>query len=324
MRRLNLIFLTVLVIAVTVLGGGIHLVHGFQMRRNASALLDRARRAESAADLAKAEESLKWYLNLRPNDGSAWIRYANVVDRRNADRRRLEQNFLVHEEALRHNPGDPKLVRRCADLAFELERYHDAHRHLNGLLESGHAKGAERAELEDLLGQSESGMTRYEEAEHRFLRALEHDPGRVSCYDRLARLRRTRCAGIDAADRTIKEMVAKNPKSGLAYIDRWRYFQEFAPPADDKDIQTALELAPDDLEVLFTAAVASEKKPDAPAARRYWEKGRKLDPKSAPVRAWSGPFGALESTILTAPSRSYERRSRRNPLLIWLSSWPIT
>ena len=139
MRRLNLVFLAVLVIVATVLGGGIHLVHGFQMRRNASALLDRARRAESADELAKAEESLGWYLNLLPDDGSAWVWYASVVDRRNTDRRRLERNFLVQEEALRHKPGDAKLLRRCADLALELKRYHDAHRHLNSLLETGQA-----------------------------------------------------------------------------------------------------------------------------------------------------------------------------------------
>jgi cellulose synthase operon protein C len=280
MRRLNLIFLAVLVIAATVLGGGIHLMHGFQMRRNASALLDRARRAESADDLAKAEESLERYLNVLPDDGSAWVWYASVVDRRIADRRKLERNFLVHEEALRHEPGDAKLLRRCADLALELGRYHDAHRHFSGLLLTGQATGAALAELEDLVGQCESGMGHYAEAEQQFVRALELDAGRVSCYDRLARLRRTYLRQVEAADATIEEMVAKNPKAGRAYIDRWRYFQDFTPPADVKDMQKGLELAPDDPEVLLTAGVASEAKADAAAARAYFEKGFKLDPKN--------------------------------------------
>ena len=94
MRRLDLVFLAVLMIGAAALGGGVHLVHGFQIRRNASALLDRARRAESAADLAKAEESLRSYLKLRPQDGSAWVRFAHVVDERNANHRRSGTKFL--------------------------------------------------------------------------------------------------------------------------------------------------------------------------------------------------------------------------------------
>ena len=141
MRRLNLVFLVVLLIGTTVLGGGVYLVHGFQMRRNASALLDRACHAESTADLAKAEESLGLYLNLRPDDGSAWVKYAHVVDDRDADRRRTNSNFLVHEEALRYNANDKMLGRRCAELALELRRYHDAHRHLSDLLDAGQSSG---------------------------------------------------------------------------------------------------------------------------------------------------------------------------------------
>ncbi|MGP0065145.1 MAG: tetratricopeptide repeat protein [Isosphaeraceae bacterium] len=280
MRRLNLFVLSVLLGAMALLGGGMYVVHDFQMRRNASALLDRARRAEAAGDLEKAEHSLGQYLNLRREDGSAWEWYARVVDQRDAERRRLERVFLVHEEALRYNPGDGKLERRCADLALELGRFKDAHRHFTGLRETSQPTGAGLAELEDLLGQCESGMTRHEQAEQLFLQAIEHDPRRVACYDRLARLRRAELRRTEAAERTIREMIAKNPDAGRAYIFRWRYAQEYAPPADAKDIQKALELGPDDLEVLLTAAVASEQKPDLASARLYWEKGQKLDPKS--------------------------------------------
>ena len=80
-RRLNLAFLATLFATVAVLGGGMHLVHGFQMQRNASALLDRARRAEAGNDLGKAEQSLSEYLNLRRDDGPAWEWYARVRGR---------------------------------------------------------------------------------------------------------------------------------------------------------------------------------------------------------------------------------------------------
>ena len=132
--------------------------------------------------------------------------------------------------------------------------------------------------------------------------ALKHDPARVSCYDRLARLLRAGwrgCGHNEAADVTIKEMVAKNPEAGLAYIYRWRYAHEFAPPADAADIRTGLKLAPDDPEVLLSAAIASEQKKDAAAARAHFEKGSKLHPKNAALA-----LGLARLEIPGAPPRS--------------------
>ncbi len=287
MRKLNFIFLIGLFAALAILGAGIYFLHALQIRRNATALLDRAERDSAGNDLEKAEQSLSQYVNLRRDDGPAWKRYAQIVDQRDRDHLRRERVFLVYEEALRHNSGDSELERRCADLALDLGRYNDAERHLTALLEQvpkdsqgQPAAAAERAALEDLLGQCERGLTQYDKAERWFDDALQHDPRRISCYDRLARLRRTNLRRNEAADGTIQEMVAKNPKSGLAYINRWRYLQEFSPPAREADVQEALKLAPNDPDVLLVAAVASERKQDSAAARAYFEKGFKLDPKN--------------------------------------------
>ena len=287
MRRLNLVFLGILLTVVAVLGGGMHLAHGIQVRRNASVLLDRARRAEAGDDLGKTEQALGQYLRLEREHGPTWKWYARVVDQQNTDPRRRNQVFLVHEEALRYNPGDPVLERRCADLALELGRYKEAQRHLANLLENaeknsqGQPAAAAEAELEDLLGQCSRGLTLYDDAEKWFDRSVQHDPGRVACYDRLARLRRTDLRRIEAADGTIRDMVAKNFQAGRAYIYRWRYAQEFAPPAQAGDIPKALKLAPDDPEVLLTAALSSEQKQDLVSARTYFEKGFQLDPKNS-------------------------------------------
>jgi cellulose synthase operon protein C len=312
-RRINLLVLMILFAAAVLLGGGMHLVHGVQVRRNAAALLDRASRAEASGDLEKAEQSLKQYLSFRRDDGPAWKRYAQLLDQRDPQGRRREQVFLVYEQALRNNPSDHKLERRCADLALELQRFSDAQRHLKKLLDvasehsAGQPTGAEVAELEDLLGQCDRGLTRYELAEEWFRNAIKHDPARLACYDSLARLRRNELRRIETADAAIKEMVAKNPKAGRAYIFRWRFDREFAPAPDAGDLKKALELAPDDPEVLFTAAVASEQKQDSASARAYYRKGLKLDPKTTPfalnlarLEAREGHLDQAESVLRQA------------------------
>src|SRR5208337_2746096 len=287
MRTLNLAFLLILLAVLAGFSGAMYLVHGMQVQRKASSLLDRARIAEAANDLEKTEQALGQYLRLEREHGPTWKWYARVVDQRDSDRRRRARVFLVHEEALRYNPGDPELERRCADLALELGRYKEAQSHLASLLEKaendtqGQPAAAAQAELEDLLGQCSRGLTLYEDAENWFEKSIQHDPGRVACYDRLARLRRTELRRIEAGDGTIRDMVAENPRAGRAYIYRWRYVQEFAPPADAADIPRALVLAPDDPEVLLTAAESSEEKQDLKSARTYFENGFKLDPRNS-------------------------------------------
>src|SRR3954452_23915910 len=80
MRKLNLVFLIGLLTVSFVLGGATYFVHGFQIKRNAAALLERARKSESEGTLPKAVEALDQYLNLKRDDGETWQWYARLVD----------------------------------------------------------------------------------------------------------------------------------------------------------------------------------------------------------------------------------------------------
>ncbi len=105
MRRLNPVFLLGLVVALLALSGATYLVHGHQVQRNASVLLDRARKDQELGKASQATAALRQYLSLRPRDGEAWRSYARVLDEVTVDSRRRDQVFLVYEEALRYNPG---------------------------------------------------------------------------------------------------------------------------------------------------------------------------------------------------------------------------
>ncbi len=285
-RRLNPIFLVVLVLAVAVLGGGMHLVHGIQVRRHASAFLDRAHRAEAGDDLAGAAAALQSYLNFQTRDGPAWAWYARVREKMDPNRWALADIFYYYEQAQRFSPGDATLERKCAELALVLRRYNDAQGHVLRLIEvvpkdsQGRPAPEDLADLEDMMGQCARGLHRFDHAEQWFQQALGHDPSRVSCYDRLARMRRADLRRSDDADGAIREMVAKNPKDGRAYLYCWRYAREFWPAADANDLAFALKLAPDDPEVLATAAIARVQKNDDDAARAYYEKGHRLYPEN--------------------------------------------
>jgi tetratricopeptide (TPR) repeat protein len=311
-RRLNVVFLASLLAVAAAVGAGMHFVHGYQVRRNAGALLDRAHRAEEDGNLEGAEEAVRRYLNLRPTDEAAWDWYARLVDARDTDHRAPDRVLLVHEEALRRSPGNARLEYRCAQLAMDLGRYTDAQRHLGHLLKpenesSVAAAPARLAELEDRLGQCHAGLAQYSEAENAFVRALEYDRGRIACYDRLARLLRGALRRNEDADDNIRKMVDNNPEAGLAYVYRWRYQAELAPPASASDIEAALALAPDDPEVLLTAAIASERRQDAVRARAYYEKGFKLAPQNlglslglAGLEAREGHLERAEGTLRRA------------------------
>jgi tetratricopeptide (TPR) repeat protein len=286
MRRLNLIFIAVLLTTVAVLGTGMHFLHRFQVHRNASSLLVRARSAESVRDLGQAEELLRQYLNLQREDGPTWEWYARIVDERAPESRRRERVFLIHEQALGHNEGNLKLERKCADLALELERYSDAKRHVTKLLEAipknsrDHLVITEMAELEDMMAQCEQGSLNPEQAEEWYRRSITRDPSRVAGYQHLSSLLRSNRKEADA-DKVVEAMIAANPKSGQALVTRWRYRRSYGLDADANDIARALNLAPDDADVLMAAAEVALSKKDTMGALKYLERGLERKPNDS-------------------------------------------
>jgi tetratricopeptide (TPR) repeat protein len=304
MRTINLIFLAGLIAVLALFGTAVYFLHEFQIKRNASALLAIAYRAENSGGLEKAKNTLSNYLKIQPQDSKRWKQYAKVVKAAGWARIHKQQVFLVHEQALHYNPGDSELERECVALALDgtLARYGDAKRHVDSLIAKvpkdtqGKPVAAEElADLEELAGRCEQGLAQYAAAEKSFMDAIENDPRRVTCYDRLARLRRIELRRNADADKAINEMVAKNWNNGRAFFLKWQYDREFRPPAKESDLKGAQEMSPDDPEVLLTSARVSVEKKDLVAARSSFEKGQKLDPKKVAFQIGLAQIEAQEN-----------------------------
>jgi cellulose synthase operon protein C len=299
-RQLNRKFLVVLVAAGVVLGAGIHVVHGLQVKRSARVLLKLSGESEEKGDLGQAAKHLERYLAYRPDDGEALAKYALTLEAlARTDRARM-QALATLERAVQRRPERDDLRRKAVRVAIELGQFSDARGHLNILLEKAESgtKGgqvppsADYGELKQLAGQCEVGSKAYGEAAKSFRVAIEHAPHRIESYVLLAMLLRGQLDDDAGADRVIDDMVAKNEGSYQAHLERWRYRGQSRPSGDAKavkpfllagrgDVERALQLAPDEADVLVAAAEAAQVADDLKQARRHLERGLEKHSKDA-------------------------------------------
>ncbi len=293
-RSLNVRLLISIVVATILLGVGIRQLHRIQTKRNAGAFIEQANRAESKGDLIKAEEYLRLFLSYQPNDAAALAKYGLI----RADRARTVddqiQNIRVLERALRVDPDRRDVRRRLVELAMSLKSFRVAQTHLRTLL--GRQKPGnsdkeregtlENGELEYLLGQCAEGETDYAQAADWYRDAVAHAPQQIEGYLRLADLLRNRLGNGSAADRVmdaqeIKDgLIAANSGSFRAYLERARYRKQYRIKGADQDLARALELAPNDADVLLSAAAFAMERGDNELARRHVTIGLERDPRN--------------------------------------------
>src|SRR5262245_49072286 len=103
-RRVNLRLLLVSVATLLVLGVGIWLLHGYQVRRNAHYLLQRADEARADDVFSTALTYYGQYLTLVPGDTEAGEKFALTLDKVADDANDRVRVVLRFEEILRRDP----------------------------------------------------------------------------------------------------------------------------------------------------------------------------------------------------------------------------
>jgi tetratricopeptide (TPR) repeat protein len=288
MRRFNaklffgLVFGSVLLVALT------FLVHWLQAGRIATALLAQADRAEQEGALDQLARYLSRYLELRPDDIEARARLGQALsdEKMAVTPKACTRALFVLEEVLAKLPERRDLRLRLIRLALALPRRKVAREHLTRLTQTNPDDG----EAEFLLGQLSESEEAWPQAAKWYRQAVRHAPQQIDAYVRLADVLRRHFAAdtalVEEADQVMQDLIAQNKDACQAYLARWRYQQQWHDLAESAqlqvaagDVQRALQLAPDDAEVLVAACELAQRQKDPEKARGYLRRGRQLFPQ---------------------------------------------
>src|SRR5437588_6422288 len=168
-RTINLRFFAALFLVLVAITAGAHFLHAFQVRRNASAILDQANAARDDKNVDQELRYLGQYLRYNPEDNDVRVRYALLLaSHPKATRADLDKALTRLEEALHRDPERYDVRRKIAELAMRLGRLESAVEQLKKLLDE---ISPQDAELEGLLGQCYEAKQEFALANESFAKA---------------------------------------------------------------------------------------------------------------------------------------------------------
>jgi tetratricopeptide (TPR) repeat protein len=276
MRSFRFKLFFVMLAAVALLAGATHLLHGYQLRRNARAFLEQADRAEREGRPDLAADYLARYVGFAPGDTDARTRYGRLLEGLASTPRELQQAFLLLEEALRRDPARQDVRRELAKLAMRLERFSDAGEHLAALL----ATTPNDAELLQLRGRCAEATGRAGDAEKDYRAALTALPQQLDTYLLLARLLREDLHDEAGADAVLDALIKENHDSFRAHLAAAAFCTAHGQ-ADRgvRHVRTAYERAPEEADVLLAVAALPGDRREAGEQRRSLDTGLRLYPQ---------------------------------------------
>jgi tetratricopeptide (TPR) repeat protein len=296
MPKINVRFAAIVLAALVVGAVGVHVLHRLQTRRHATYYLEQARTARADGNLFDAGDFYQRYLALNPRDSEVLAEFGLVradLGLAQNDPTAMNEAYNYFETALRAGASwnDPELQeksrRKLAEVSLRLGRYVDAETQLKLLLKTSPKDG----ELSYLLAQSCLARRDYEAAKKPLSDAAIYAPDKLSYQVAYASLLRNQLNQAAAAEAWLDKMVADNPANGLAYAMRAQERLKAAQGAvsdglrqkTEADLKKAVELAPDNPDVLRMYAEFLRRTNRADEARKYAEQSLALKPDAPAV-----------------------------------------
>jgi tetratricopeptide (TPR) repeat protein len=228
----------------------VHLLHNFQLRRQARSFRARGADALENGDSARAVLYLGRYLALQPADIQGEADFGLALEKLAATPGARLRAYGVLENVLRRDPDNLDVRQTLGALAVRLDRFAAAVQ----VLEPLRRTEVNQADLEDTLAWCHLGLGQREQASQCFREAIRHRPERLSSYQHLAQLYLDQ-NDRTAAERVMADMVKANPRQAAAFVARAEFLERLAQFAEAAtDLTRAVELAREDVGVLRAAA----------------------------------------------------------------------
>ncbi len=254
----------------------LHLIHVWQLRRNADHLRERAELLEQAGDHSSAIQFYKSYLRFAPSDTAAMIRLGKLEESFGALPSDLAHVIRLYSQSLRREPHRLDVRRRLLPLLLKNEQFAAAKKEAETILQSDPADAAAWrtiAEAERSLGNWQNAVQAYE-------RVVEQNPHEIQTFERLADLHSVELRDAQTAEQVIERLIAANSDDGRAYLAGFRYFaRRWESEKSRAAIERALSVYPHDIEVLLAAADAAATDRRLEDAGRFLQQAQSLNPQ---------------------------------------------
>jgi len=273
-RSFNLKFIVLLGTLLAAVGTGLHLLHGVQIRRSARVLIQQAEQKLAEGDLPAAVGYLQRYVKLAPEDLEAKAKLGIAL----ADVHRLDPARRTLQRVVQQDPQRHAERTRLAEVSIRLGHHADAKTHLaeHLLPQSPHDP-----QLHSMLAECHAALGEYKLAVAALDEATKQKPDDISLYTRAAAILRDELDQADKATATINAMVEANPQSASAYLARAQYREHQDLSAARADLATALDITPDDEDIIFFAFQLATRADDLDVAREYLRHGEEVKPDDA-------------------------------------------
>jgi tetratricopeptide (TPR) repeat protein len=307
MKKLNVKFATMLLLGMIVVPAMTFLLWRFQVGRNASNLIDRANIEREDEDYREAIRLQERYLAYQSEDSDQLCQlaldYLLLIDTNpdnDVNRLDIGRAYSRCEEALRQVPDHHDLRKKTCDFMVQIGRYGDAVDHLE-LMRSSLATEFDSASVVQLarcmilIGDPDSAkgelyaLLGFDPQTNSFDDQKATAPDNIDAYLSLATLYR-RDFEPELAESLMDQAVRANPDNHKAFLERSKSILRYSTGEDrleraKADIERALDLSPDDGQVLLTAAGIAASDGDFLTAEAHLKHGIQEHPENVALIA---------------------------------------